>query len=100
MSARRLLLILLACWVQCVILSFVQPYFTEPTGDGFVKGMNLITIWILWQLVALVIAVAMVIIRAMRARELSPAMHWVGQGPLILSVIGLGGLFGYLYYAV
>ena len=100
MTARRLLLILLVCWVQCVVLSFVQPYFTAPTGDGFVRGMNRITIWILWQLAALILAVAMMVIRALRARELSPAMQWVGQGPLILSVIGLGGLFGYLYYAV
>lgn len=52
-EGKRLLLIgLLSVWALAWGFSFVAYATTEPSGDGFVRGMNRVTAFFGWQLAA------------------------------------------------
>ncbi|MEO0692488.1 MAG: hypothetical protein AAFY90_06405 [Pseudomonadota bacterium] len=58
-DTRMLLLIGLgAVWVLAYGYSFAVFALTEPTGDGFVRGMNRVRVFFGWQGVAGMLAIA------------------------------------------
>lgn len=99
MPAPRLIVWLLAGWGLCLAASIAHPYVTAPSGDGFVRGMNLLAIFMFWQIAALIVAVVLLVVRLMRPEHLTPALRWAAQIPLILTVIAILSFTGYFYYA-
>lgn len=99
MPARKIILILLAAWLACQVLSFVHPYLAEPTGDGFVRGMNLIFLFMTWQSLAVLVSVGLLAVRLMRADEMTPGLKWAGQGPIMLQAVGILGLILFFTFA-
>ncbi len=55
---RLLLIVLLAIWTLAWGYSFVAFATTEPSGDGFTRGMNRMTVFFGWQLAAALAAFA------------------------------------------
>ena len=52
-EARRLLLmVLLAVWALAWGMSFVAFATTQPSADGFTRGLNRMTVFFGWQLAA------------------------------------------------
>lgn len=43
---------LLILWALAYAASFIIPVMTEPSGDGFTRGMNRITAFFGWQMIA------------------------------------------------
>ena len=99
MPARKILLILLGAWIACQVMSVLHPAMTGPTGDGFARGLNLLALFLVWQSAAVLFAVGLLAVRLMRADELSSAMRWLGQGPLLLEAVGIGGLVLFFTFA-
>ena len=99
MAAHKILFILFGAWLACQVMSFVHPWATGPTGDGFARGMNLLALFLIWQSAAVLFAVGLLAVRLMRADELTPVQRWVGQGPLILEALAIGGFVLFFTFA-
>lgn len=99
MAAGKIILILFGAWAACQVLAWVHPYFTEPTGEGFVRGMNLIGLMLTWQSLAVVVAVGLLAVRLMRGDELTEVQKWLGQGPIMLQAIGITALVLFFTFA-
>lgn len=99
MPGRKIIVILFGVWIACQVLAWVHPYFTEPTGDGFVRGMNLMMLFATWQSLAVLLSVGLLAVRLMRADELSPMDKWLGQGPIILHALGITGVVLFFSFA-
>ena len=56
MDNRRLFLILSGLWAFAYMGSIVALQTTEPTGEGFTRGLNRLTAFLGWQIFAGVIA--------------------------------------------
>ena len=92
MKARHILLILFAIWLACQVLAWVHPYFTPPTGDDFAREINMIGLFMIWQSLAVLVAVALLAVRLMRADELTRGLKWLGHGPILLQGLAIMGL--------
>ncbi|MEM1298669.1 MAG: hypothetical protein AAGH68_05255 [Pseudomonadota bacterium] len=99
MQPGKIIVILFGVWIACQGLAWVHPYFTAPTGDGFVRGMNLIGLFMTWQSLAVLVSVGLLAVRLMRADAISPAQKWLGQGPIILQALAITGLVLFFSFA-
>ena len=57
MNNQRFFLILSVLWASVYVISIIVLQTTEPTGDGFTRGLNRLTAFLGWQVFAAVIAV-------------------------------------------
>lgn len=57
MAAKKIAFVLLGVWVLVYGGSLVSFIMTEPTGDGFTKGLNRITTFLGWQFAAGILAI-------------------------------------------
>lgn len=99
MQPRKIILILFAAWLACQVLAWAHPYFTAPTGDGFVRGMNILGLFMVWQTLSVLVSVGLLAVRLMRGAELSPGMKWLGQGPILLEALAITGLVLFFMFA-
>jgi len=51
-------ILLLALWAMAFALSFILFAITEPSGDGFTRGINRVSLFLGWQAIAGLLAVA------------------------------------------
>ena len=96
MDPNRLALICIAAWLVAVVLSFVHPYYASPQGGEIVLGVNLMAIWLGWQVGALMFAVAALIVRLTRADEMSVPVKLLAITPIGATVLA-GGALGYMF---
>lgn len=52
MKQRRIAWILMACWLLIYLWSFGSLFLTEATGDGFTRGLNRVSAFFGWQILA------------------------------------------------
>lgn len=52
MNIRKLALILLALWLVIYCWSFASLFLTKATGDGFTRGLNRVSAFFGWQMLA------------------------------------------------
>lgn len=81
---NRIVVVLLAVWVGFYVWSFIGFSMTEPTGDGFTRGMNRISTFMLWQFAAGIVAVPVYMVGRSQAR--GAAMRWASRLPLALAI--------------
>ena len=98
MDARRLwLMILGAAWALAWAGSFVAFWAVEPTGEGFVRGMNRVMAFLGWQGVAGMLALALWgVARGWPKR--SPVRRWSAV-PLGLALLLVAGILGVILWA-
>lgn len=96
MTAHRWIWLLLAAWIVTMALS-VLSLTAEPTGDGFVRGLNRVTGFLGWQLAGAALSLVLWLRAGRLPRE--DLARWAGRGPAIWSLL-LGLLFvGLIVYS-
>ncbi len=75
--------ILLLLWVAVMAMSFLGFAMTEPSGDGFTRGINRVTTFLSWQVAGLVLALLCLFLRApvQRGRPL----RWMALVPALVA---------------
>ncbi len=91
----RLVYGLVLVWTCLTVISFVSLWVIEPTGDGFVRGLNRTKAWLSWQALALATAFVAAFVTGRSRSELSKTQRLLGFGPIALT----GGVFTILILA-
>ena len=84
MSRRTqgVLMVLGVFWIIAFLWSISILLWTEPTGDGFTRGLNRLTGFLGWQFLAGIVAVVIFVI----GRQLPKGWRrWLSRVPLILA---------------
>ncbi len=84
-------------WDVLFILSFIVPPRFEPTGDGFVQGLNRIAIFFQFQLAAGI--VGFLAWRFGRAFDQPSWQRWISRGPLLVALAGLSLMVALLVWS-
>lgn len=94
---NQLVALLLAVWAGLFVWSFIGFSATEPTGDGFTRGFNRVSTFLLWQFAAGIVAVPTYMIGREQAR--GSAMRWASRLPLALATALLLAITGVILWA-
>ena len=78
----------LVIWAILFSLAFVYACQTEPTGDGFVRGMNRVGIFLAWQAGALIAAIVAVVVSRSVSKDDFPVLRGLGLVPV--GIMGVG----------
>ena len=89
--------LLLAVWAGLFVWSFIGFSATEPIGDGFTRGFNRASTFLLWQFAAGIVAVPTYMVGREQAR--GSAMRWATRLPLALATVLLLALAGVILWA-
>ena len=79
-------------WLIAFLGAFVAFQVTEPTGDSFTRGLNRVSSFLGWQIVAVFASVACAIATHGTDKEAKPWLRRVGYAPLVVSGVLLVGL--------
>ena len=71
-------------WLFVVLVSAIHAYLHEP-APGFLSGLENVLIFLAWQAGALLVALAVFIVRLVTADRISGAARWQGILPFVLS---------------
>ncbi|TYB82294.1 hypothetical protein [Maritimibacter fusiformis] len=90
---RRVLWIGLGLWALAFAASFIVTGLTDPTGDGFTRGLNRVTTFLGWQVAAGLIGIVLWVVgngldKGTWPRRLSRAPALV-FGLLVAAIVGL-----------
>lgn len=91
MQRRWFLYAILAAWLALFVYSFYAVAGVEPTGDGFVRGMNRVSLFLRWHLSAVAFAIAAAFV-GWRAQ--SRVRRRVSKAPVAVHVILIVSVFG------
>ena len=80
---EQLFALLIAIWAGLFTWSLIGFWSAEPTGDGFVRGMNRVTQFLLWQFAAGVFSIPVFVVG--RGYPRGGAMRWISRVPLALA---------------
>jgi hypothetical protein len=97
MSQRAATWALFALWAAFYAWSFIGFQMTEPTGDGFTRGLNRLTGFLGWQTAAG--AVAVLVWLNARALPKGSLGHWLSRLPAALAGLLLIAILGIILYA-
>lgn len=89
-----------AVWLVLFVLSFVMLQATEPTGDGFARGLNRIANFMTWQGAALIVAALGALNTRRVAAQVSQPTRLMGYAPLAVSVFIVATLVAIIAYRV
>jgi len=76
--------LLIAIWGGVFTWSIIGFASIDPTGDGFTRGLNRVTGFLLWQFAAAGLSIPVFFIG--RAYERGSAMRWISRVPLVLAI--------------
>lgn len=96
--ARGVVVAAAVLWVLCLGGSLVALNL-PPEGDGFLRGMNRIEGFLLWQLVGLGVAVVGLMALLFVERPRSGLLRLLGYGPVAVSVLIAVVLAGLIFWA-
>lgn len=80
---KKTLTLLLVIWLIVYIASFVMFASVEPTGSGFTRGLNRVSVLFGWQISAGLIGLFIWVLA--RGADLSSAMRWLTRLPICLA---------------
>jgi len=87
-----------AAWAALFLASFVA-LLTEPSGDGFTRGLNRLASFMTWQGAAFGLAMLSALVTSRRAGG-PRNFKLIGYGPLVVSVVLLGMLVAIIAFRV
>jgi hypothetical protein len=93
MTRTRLATLTLGIWTVLFVLSFVLLFSLEPTGDGFVRGLNRIMAFLTWQGIAFVAAIVALLAGRGIDNE-TPGTRWLSRIPVIIQSLMLLAVVG------
>lgn len=96
MAGRVAFWALLLAWAVCIALSVIVPAMTDPTGDGFTRGMNRVNLFFRFQIAALVLALPLWLFA--RSQH-SAALRRLGRVPGVVALVETLAVLGLLLWA-
>ena len=99
MSANKWIVALTRLWVVMVASGFAYTQLASPTGDGFARGMNLLMGFALFQLGAIVIAIAVFVIWIVQRKTLAPIVRLLGLVAPAVSLVAVAYAILWLSFA-
>lgn len=97
MPAKQLTLILTALWAAAYLASLWGLLATEPTGDGFTRGLNRVTAFVGWQFAAGLIGLGVWL--AGRGLPAGSMPRRFSRVPALLGLLLLLAIVGLIAYA-
>lgn len=94
---NQLVALLLAIWAGLFVWSFIGFSATEATGDGFTRGFNRVSTFLLWQFAAGIVAVPTYMVGRAQAR--GTAMRWASRLPLTFATALIVAITGAILWA-
>ncbi|MFV0515077.1 MAG: hypothetical protein ACK5MY_15835 [Jhaorihella sp.] len=97
MSARNVTLFLAILWLAAYGASLAALLLLEPTGDGFTRGLNRVSSFVTWQLVAGLIGIGVWL--AGRGLPRGSPARWFSRVPALLALLlalAIAGLIGWV----
>lgn len=98
MAGRLIFFFAVILWLGIYTWSFSPFILTEPTGDGFTRGMNRVTTFLGWQLLAGLVALG--IWRGGRIFERSSAGRWIARLPILLFSLLVLAIAAFFIYGI
>ena len=83
-DARSRVIGILLLWAAVFAASFIVPAFVTPTGEGFLRGFNLLVWWFWLQVAAFAVAIALAIAAQIWRAEISKRLLWTSRTPVIV----------------
>lgn len=93
MTRSRVTHLIVAVWVGLFVLSFVLMFTLAPTGDGFTRGLNRISAFLVWQMLAFAVAVVLLLVGRGLEQE-RKLTRWLSRIPVIIQCAMLVLLIG------
>ncbi|MEO0411210.1 MAG: hypothetical protein AAF221_05120 [Pseudomonadota bacterium] len=91
MQRTRIVLGGLVLWAGLFVYSFFSTQGVEPTGDGFTRGMNRVSIFMSWHFAAFVVSIAVIV----AGWPLEKKLHkWLSRLPVLIHVLAVIGVIG------
>ncbi len=72
----------LIVWIIFFVLSIIMAGNTEPTGDGFTRGMNRTMVFLQWQAAAFVVSLIAFFMARSKSTNVSQTLRFLGKTPL------------------
>lgn len=94
MTPNKALWILIALWAGAFALSFCYSLIFPPSGDPLSQGFAVLGIFLGWQALAMLFAIASLALRLTASARLTGLARPFGFVPLAVSVLLLGVLIG------
>lgn len=88
MTRNRLVVLTLCLWTALFALSFVLLFTLEPTGEGFVRGLNRVMAFLACQGIAFVAAIAALLAGGGIGSE-TPSVRGLSRIPVIVQLLML-----------
>lgn len=76
-------------WGALFVYSFFSTSGVEPTGDGFTRGLNRVTLFLQWHSAALVTAIGVLIAGWRLANQ---RRRWLSRLPAMVHIVAIAGL--------
>lgn len=77
--------VLAVAWLAAVLGSFIAFGVTEPTGDGFVRGFNRITVFLQWQGAAFFLGLISACVFRVFGNKRENRLWWLSHAPFFVS---------------
>ena len=87
-------------WLARFLASFAVLFLTEPTGDGFTRGLNRLASFMTWQGIAMAPAAVAALLTYRAAGRRDPHSKSIGYAPLTISVLLTALLVAIIAYRV
>ena len=81
---------LFAVWLACFAASFVIPAMTPPTGDGFTRGLNRLTEFFKYQVLATL--AGLILLLVVRGQPWRSLYGLLGRVPAIIAGLFVAAL--------
>lgn len=82
---RRFVYVLAIGWLLAMVLSVLLPALTPATGDGFTRGLNRVGTFLVWQTVALGVAIVVIVMSRSAADRSGRLFKLAAFGPMSVS---------------
>lgn len=100
MTANRIAIGLIAVWAALFLAGFLHFLVAAPTGEGFVRGLNRVVAFVLWEAAALVPAVSLLVTVARHGPAVSDPIRRLAHLPIAASGLVALTVAGMVLWAV
>lgn len=91
--------ILFLVWVGLSLLSLLIPVFIEPSGDGFVRGLNQMVPFFSFQAAAFLLAILIAFSTYRASNQISLGVRILGYVPFIFGLLVILMIAAILFFA-
>ncbi|MCA0870990.1 hypothetical protein LCL97_09145 [Seohaeicola saemankumensis] len=88
---------LVVIWAAAFAMSFWALFGMEPTGDGFTRGLNRLTAFVGWQLLAAMVALCLWLVG--RRIQNASGLRWLSRVPGLLAILLVLAVAALILYA-